>query len=173
VTPATTLDVLIAKDEITEALAAYCRAVDRIDMDLGRAVFHDDAIADYGAMFQGTGHGFMDFVRAAHLTMQTHSHHIGGITIRVDGDRAGSECYVIARLRAQSPDGALTDIVSHGRYVDRWERRAGGPWRIAHRRYLHTMDERRPIESASFPTTGSRDPDDPSYAVLREPRGGQ
>lgn len=171
--PETTLETLIAKDEITEALAAYCRAVDRIDMDLGRSVFHDDAEADYGAMYQGTGHGFMEFVRAAHLTMQTHGHHIGGITIRVDGDRAGSECYVIVRLRAASPDGRLTDIVSHGRYVDRWERRDGGPWRIAHRRYLHTMDERRCVEDASFPTTGRRDREDPSYDVLRDPCGGR
>lgn len=171
--PETTLDMLIAKDAITEALAAYCRAVDRLDMDLGRAVFHEDAVADYGAMYQGSGYGFLDFVRAAHSTMQTTGHHIGGITIRVDGDLAGSECYVIARLRRASEGGALTDIVSHGRYVDRWERRSDGVWRIAHRRYLHTMDERRTIEAVSFPTTGSRDADDPSYAVLRDPRGGR
>ena len=170
--PETTLEMLVAKDAITEALASYCRAVDRLDMDLGRAVFHADAVADYGAMYQGTGHGFMEFVRAAHLTMQAHSHHIGGISIRVDGDLAASECYVIVRLRAASPDGTLTDIVSHGRYVDRWERRADGAWRIAHRRYLHTMDERRTVEGASFPTAGSRDRDDPSYDVLRDPRGG-
>ena len=169
--PDTTLAMLIAKDEITETLAAYCRAVDRLDMDLGRSVFHEDAVADYGAMYQGTGHGFLEFVRTAHLTMLTTGHHIGGITIRVDGDLAGSECYVIARLRMAAPDGGLTDIVSHGRYVDRWERRADGVWRIAHRRYLHTMDERRTIEAASFPTTGTRDADDPSYEVLRAPRG--
>lgn len=167
--PETTLETLIAKDAITEALAAYCRAVDRLDMELGRSVFHEDAVADYGPMYQGTGHGFMEFVRAAHLSMQTHGHHIGGITIRVDGDLAGSECYVIARLRMASPDGTLTDIVSHGRYVDRWERRADGVWRIAHRRYVHTMDERRLVEGASFPTAGSRDRDDPSYDVLCGP----
>lgn len=169
----TTLETLIVKDEITEALAAYCRAVDRLDMELGRSVFHEDAIADYGAMYQGTGFGFMDFVRAAHLTMQTHSHHLGGITIRVDGDRAGSECYVIARLRAVALDGALTDIVSHGRYVDRWERRGDGRWRIAHRRYVHTMDERHPVASATFPTTGRRDREDPSYEVLGDPGAGR
>ncbi len=171
--PETTLEMLIAKDEITETLAAYCRAVDRLDMELGRSVFHEDAVADYGAMYQGTGYGFMEFVRAAHLTMQTTGHHVGGVTIRVDGDGAGSECYVIARLRMASPDGTLTDIVSHGRYVDRWERRADGVWRIAHRRYMHTMDERRTIEAVSFPTTGSRDADDPSYDVLRAPHGGR
>lgn len=170
--PDTTLETLIAKDEITEALAAYCRAVDRLDMELGRSVFHEDATADYGAMYHGSGHGFMEFVRAAHLTMQTHAHQIGSITIHVDGDHAGSECYVIVRLRAASPDGTLTDVVSHGRYVDRWERRADGVWRIAHRRYLHTMDERRTVEAVSFPTAGSRDREDPSYTVLREPRGG-
>lgn len=160
---------LLAKQEIAEALAAYCRAVDRIDMELGRSVFHPDAVADYGAMYQGTGYGFMEFVREAHLSMQAHSHHVGGITIRVDGDRAGSESYVIVRLRSAAPDGSSTDIVSHGRYVDLWERR-DGTWRIAHRRYLHALDEARPVASSSFPTTGSRDLADPSYEVLRDPR---
>ena len=28
-------------------------------MELGRSVFHEDAVADYGAMYQGTGYGFM------------------------------------------------------------------------------------------------------------------
>lgn len=71
----------------------------------------------------------------------------------------------MVRLRSRAADGRLHDIVSLGRYVDRWERRDGA-WRVTERRYLHTMDETRPVVAYGFATTGSRDGDDPSYGVL-------
>ena len=36
--------------------------MDRINDALGRSVFHADAVADYGAMFPGTGHGFIELL---------------------------------------------------------------------------------------------------------------
>ncbi len=54
-------DTLLAKQAIAEALAAYCRGMDLID-DLARSVFHPDAVADYGAMFSGTGYEFGAFI---------------------------------------------------------------------------------------------------------------
>ncbi|MBL7496701.1 nuclear transport factor 2 family protein [Frankia sp. CNm7] len=146
-------------------MAAYCRGVDRIDPELGRSVFHPDAVADYGDMFQGTGFEFIDFVCEAHRGFLTHTHQIGSISIAVDGDTAASECYVTARLRAENPGGGFVDILSYGRYVDRWARR-DDVWRIAHRRYLHEMDETRTIEAGGFAVAGRRDRTDPSYEVL-------
>lgn len=108
---------------------------------------------------------FVDFACESHQAMTTHVHQIGSMSIRVDGQTAGSECYVFARLRMKSPDGGLTDIFTHGRYVDRWERREG-VWRISNRQYLHAMGEIRAVTSDGFATTGQRDSTDPSYAVL-------
>lgn len=159
------LETVLARQAITDQLLAYCRGMDRIDLPLARSVFHPDAIADYGAMYSGTGHGFVDFIGEVHPPMETHSHHLSNVSISVDGDRAGSEAYVIVRMRSVAADGSRSDTTSHGRYVDRWLRE-DGRWRISHRRYLHTMDDTVPVTHAMFPTAGTRDRDDPSYGVL-------
>ncbi|SEP20429.1 nuclear transport factor 2 family protein [Trujillonella endophytica] len=158
---------LLAERAIERQLSAYCRAMDRCDADLGRSVFAPDAEADYGDMYRGTGPGFVDFALAAHAAMDAHVHRIGNVSVVVDGDTAGSECYVDARFRVPSPDGPL-EIVSSGRYVDRWAGR-DGVWVITSRRYLHGIDSMRPLENGMFATGGSRDASDPSYEVLVPP----
>lgn len=159
------IDEVVAKQAITERLHDYARGVDRIDHALICSVFHPDAAADYGEMYSGTGHGFADFIAQVHPPMEAHSHHLSNISIHLDGQRAGSETYVMVRLRSKDREGRLHDTVSVGRYVDRWERR-DGQWRIIERRYLHTMDDTRPVISAGFATSGARDASDPSYEVL-------
>lgn len=159
------LQILLDKQSITERLYDYARGADRIDLNLIRALFHPDAEADYGSMFTGTGYEFADYIAVAHPPLQTHTHHLSNIRIQVDGDRAGSETYTMARLRMQGPDGSLIDVVSTGRYLDEWER-LGGEWRVSRRRYLHSADESRPVAGARYPVGGSRDREDPSYAVL-------
>ena len=159
------LDRLLAKEQITDALLAYARGADRIDLDLIRSVFHPGATADYGDMFHGTGEGFADFIGEVHPPMQTHTHHLSNIAIQVDGDRAGSECYVVMRGRTVGEDDAVHDTVSYGRYVDEWQRR-DGEWRISHRRYLHSLDEIVAVTISLFGPNGSRDATDPSYAAL-------
>jgi hypothetical protein len=160
----TAIAALLAKQAITEALHKYCRSMDRMDDELGRSVFHADATADYGAMYQGTGHGFIDFVHAAHAGMLLHQHQLGNILIAVDGERAFSESYVMVTFRRRDADGQLIGMSSCGRYIDRWEKRAG-LWAIAHRDYLHLLDETRPVPESLYPSTGARDPTDPSYAL--------
>lgn len=156
---------LLDKQAIAERLADYARAADRIDVELLRSVFHPEARADYGEMFQGTGHEFAEFIGVMHPAMETHHHQLGQVTVRVQGDRAGSEAYVTVRLRYRQPDGTVGELASHGRYVDRWERR-DGEWRISDRRYLHHLDETWTSTGGSYPTRGSRDTDDPAYDVL-------
>lgn len=159
------LEDLIAKDEIRSRLHDYVRAMDRIDDELGRSVFHPDAPADYGAIFRGTGHGFIDFVHVAHEGMLTHTHHLGSIGIAVDGERAVSEAYVAVTLRMRGPDGVLRDSRSWGRYLDQWEKR-DGRWAISARRYVHEFDDLAPVTCGQFDTEGRRDRSDPSYALF-------
>lgn len=159
------LQELLDKQAINERLLDYARGVDRIDSGLICSVFHPDARLDYGAMFAGTREEFADFIGLVHPAMETHSHHVSNIRITVDGERAGSEAYVLVLLRSRGVDGTLNDSVNSGRYVDEWRRSDDG-WRIVHRRYVHGMDSTRPAGSTGYPTDGSRDADDPSYAVL-------
>ena len=156
---------LLAKQEITEAIHKYCRAMDRMDNELGRSIFHPDAVADYGEMFQGTGHEFIDFVYDAHAGMLVHQHQIGNILIRVEGDRAVSESYVTATFQSQTEGGPLLKRRSYGRYIAHWEKR-DGHWAISRRAYLHAMDETQPIQSSEYANCGRRDRDDLSYSVL-------
>ena len=166
------VEALLAKQAITEVVYRYCRALDRMDRPLADTVWHADGTADYGpTMFQGTGTGFLDWVWGAHTSMLGHSHQIANVMIEVDGDRAGSESYVTATLWAEFQPGALTVIVSRGRYVDRWSRR-DGVWAIDHRRFVEdfTLTQSLPDAAPPDPATGSarRDPTDPSYEVLRD-----
>jgi len=100
-----------------------------------------------------------------HPAMETHSHHVSNIRITVDGERAGSEAYVLVLLRSRGIDGTLNDSVNSGRYIDEWRRSDEG-WRIVHRRYVHGMDSTQRPGSTGYPTDGSRDVNDPSYAAL-------
>ena len=151
---------------ITKALYLYCRAVDRLDHELGYTLWHEDGEADYGAaIYQGTGRGFVDFVIESHLALAGHSHQVTNVIIELDGDRAASEAYVTAALRMVEEDGTLKQMTVRGRYLDRWSFR-NGRWAIDKRRYLLDFDEIRTIEGTVFPPESTRDGSDPSYTVL-------
>ncbi|WP_404476632.1 nuclear transport factor 2 family protein [Novosphingobium sp. BL-52-GroH] len=162
---------IAARLAITDQLSRYARAMDRIDADLGRRVWHADGTADYGAMYQGSGPGFVDWVCTTHAQMIAHAHRITNVLVEVDGPCASSEAYVHATLRFVRDGRELVGTV-HGRYLDRWSLREGR-WAIDHRIYVQDMDE---LRDAGAPLVGSfggrRDGDDPSYAVL-EPRRGR
>lgn len=157
------LQQLLDKQAITERLYDYARSMDRLDGDLGKSCFHDDAPADYGAqMFQGTGHGFVDMCMSVHPAFHSHSHQFSNIRIwLIDATHAHSETYCDVTLRRHDETGAAQDIRNLGRYVDRWEKRAD-EWRIAARRYLVDLDQSGP-NAGHFETTGKRDRSDPSY----------
>ncbi len=148
---------------ITDGIFQYCRAMDRIDAELGYSVWHEDGTADYGAIYHGSGRGFVDWVCGAHRTMLATSHRITNVLVTLNDDKAGSESYVIATVRRMVDDRLLQTSTS-GRYLDRWSRREGR-WAIDRRVYLHDFDEVREITGSTLPETGRRDRADPSYEV--------
>lgn len=158
------LQALIDRQAITELLHRYCRAMDRVDHELGYSIWHEGAEADYGAIFKGSGREFIDWVCEGHLRQRlAHSHQVTAINMALDGDTAGTEAYVTAALRSRDGD-RLIQMTVRGRYVDSWERR-DGRWGIVKRVYVHDFDEVRDVEPA-LEGWGARDRSDPSYAVL-------
>lgn len=154
------------RQAITDQIYRYCRAMDRIDHELGYAVWHDDGTADYGAeVYQGTGRGFIDHVCRQHAQLLTHSHQVTNVVIELDGDRAGSESCVTATLRMER-EGRLMQMTVLSRYIDRWSRREGR-WAIDHRVTVIDMDEIREVTPMKNHTRGTRDRNDPSYEVLK------
>jgi hypothetical protein len=156
---------LSAREAIRQQLHNYCRAMDRRDDELGRAVWHEDGTADYGAeIFQGLGRDFVDQVSRSHLRRAVHSHQIATVGIEVNGAFAASEAYATVRLRTAVGDG-FTEELYCGRYLDRWSVR-DGRWAIDHRIWVLDFDEQDRPARARLPTGSSRDSDDPSYAVF-------
>ena len=163
---AETLRDLADRQEITDLIYRYCRSVDRLDIPLGRSIWHEDAVADYGAeVYQGDGRGVIDHICAQHLHLLHHSHQVSNIVIDLDGDRAGSESYVTASLRLRRGE-QLQQMSVWGRYVDQWSRR-NGRWGLDKRIAIRDFDEVRDVVAMYDHDTGRRDRSDPSYAVLR------
>jgi hypothetical protein len=67
------------------------------------------------------------------------------VLVDVDGERATSESYITACVRAGG-----TDVVVRGRYSDTWSRRAG-EWRIDDRRYRHDIVQMIPVTDQLLP----------------------
>jgi hypothetical protein len=156
------------RQQITDLIYRYCRAVDRLDVELGSSVWHEGGLAEYEAFYSGTGRGVIDKICAQHRVLLGHSHQVSNILIELDGERAGSEAYVTATLRMRDGE-RLRQMTVWSRYVDRWSRR-NGRWGIDKRVAIRDFDEVRDAVAMSQPCWGQRDPSDPSYDVLRSTR---
>lgn len=156
---------LADKQAITEQIYRYCRSVDRLDIPLGHSVFHEDATADYGPTgYKGSGRGAIDWICDAHLKLKAHSHQVTNVLIELDGDRAGSEAYVMAALRGER-EGQPFQMQVWARYCDRWSRRDGS-WRIDHRSTVIDFDSVSDVRPLHDHQWTRRDNQDPSYASL-------
>jgi ketosteroid isomerase-like protein len=153
------------RQAITDQIYRYCRAMDRIDHQLGYSIWHEDGTADYGHNYQGNGRGFIDHVCAQHAGLQQHSHQMSNIVIELDGDKAGSESYVTATLRMVR-DGKTMQMSVISRYIDTWSKREGR-WALDHRHAVMEMDEMREVTPMKVHDIARRDPSDPSYTVLK------
>ena len=142
---------LIDKQDITEVVITYARALDRFDESLLRSVFHPDSKHAHGFIgpssdpSQPSSPGAPgDFVAYAYDVLRTHTrthHQLGNILIELSGDDAYVETYFTAyhRMRAlgdpQAAENAYDtemDFFVGGRYIDRFQKR-DGVWKISHR----------------------------------------
>lgn len=136
------LQALLDKTAITEVLVSYCRAVDRADLDLLRACYHDDATEDHGGTFLGSARDYVDGI-AAILPRSKMTHTTSNIAIALDGDKALVESHILAFARLKK-DGEKFDCLTLARAVDRFERRQGA-WRIAARRMVWEWNHDMPL----------------------------
>ncbi len=160
-----TVDELLAKQEIAELSGTYMRGLDRLQPELVRSVFHDDATTDYG-FFQGGPDGFAEMAYEALKDHLANHHLLGQINITLASeDVAYGEVYFQAFHRLVV-DGREQDLFIAGRYVDRYEKRSG-VWKIAFRSEIN--DWARTVDAADeffrqqpAALRGARAPDDPS-----------
>jgi hypothetical protein len=175
---------LLAKQEITEVVYRYCRAIDRMDEALLRGVFHpgsqhshfyEGPSSDPSAPSSADAPG--DFVAYAFGLLATYSrthHQLGNTLIDLtDENRAGVETYFTAfhlvrpRSDPLAGDQAFDNEMDYfvgGRYIDRFEKRDGA-WKIVHRTGMTDWVRIEPSQSQGFDgipdeTVGKRAPDD-------------
>jgi len=147
---------LLDKQEITELLTRYLRAIDRGDIATLRASYLPEAIEEHGGIYSGPAQGYLDTIESA-LThpKAVGTHTLTNVLIDLDGDRAVSEHYVLALTRLKVA-GVVSDSLVATRIIDDLERR-DGRWGIARRRlrfdWVHDIGPRP--ESWLY---GSRDP---------------
>jgi len=173
---------LADRAEIQDVMYRWCRAVDRLDVDGIRSVFHPDAIDNHGP-FVGGVDALIAWLTDRHRGIPFSMHLVSNILIEFAGpDSALVETYIFATLRYSAQgkaalaaftggvaggQGSATDAFSWARYIDRFERR-GGDWRIARRTVAFDsslMTDVPPDAPAFDPNwaVGRRDGDDPIY----------
>jgi len=151
------------RQQIAEALYTYCRAVDRIDRELGYSIWTEGAQVDYGEhIFIGDARGLIDHICDSHLQGIAHSHQVANVIVTLDGDRALSEAYINSAMRMLH-DGKLLQINTRGRYLDRWSRLGRG-WAIDRRVFVCDFDEVVAAVPGSIPPRLTLDRSDPSFA---------
>lgn len=138
--PADTLQRLIDKDQIRDAIYRYAQGVDRGDWDLVRSGYHTDAYDAHGD-YQGGVDGFIEWLQQRFAGVDNSMHFLGQSLIEfASPDVALVETYFVSRrLRPSTATEQSTlnpcDTIARegwGRYVDRFERR-DGQWRVAYR----------------------------------------
>jgi hypothetical protein len=184
------LQRLIDQQEIERVLKIYCRAIDRLDVDLLKSVYHPDGTDDHGS-FSGNAQEFavqiMANLRESILDgMHTVTHSV----IDVEGEFATSESYYWAYQRCPGGRGKVSaffgesyaravaeqglldtehDFFCGGRYIDLFEKRAG-QWRILRRKITNEWNVVQPSRRitseghiAAYNLPGRRDKGDPVY----------
>jgi hypothetical protein len=160
---------LLDRLAIENALVRYCRGVDRADPELIGSAYHSDAVDEHGAQrFEGDGigPGIIEMTRSMRVTF----HCISNTSIVFHTpDAAGCECY-FSTWQTMEVEGRERILAGLGRYLDRFERR-DAQWRIAHRLVVVDLATLLPESNfkASRPDLGQRGPNDPSFALLRDP----
>jgi hypothetical protein len=120
---------LLDRQAIRDCLTAYCRGMDRRDLELAVSCYHPDGVDDHGQIVADP-ETFVAWADGTHAHVAVTQHMITNHTCEIDGDVAHAETYWFAANKHLNSE-AVT--LCGGRYIDRLERR-GGQWRIAVRK---------------------------------------
>lgn len=119
---------MIDRHEIHQILLRYARGLDRLDNDLTRSCYWDDAIEDHGH-FVGTPDDFVLWADQTTLMFESTQHAVMNHFCDLQGDEAFCETYYhFSGVTA----GEGPNFLSTGRYVDHFRKR-DGVWKIANR----------------------------------------
>lgn len=118
---------LIDRQEIWAVLLRYARGLDRMDRELLRSCYWDDAIDDHHG-YVGSPDFFIDTTFGNTSSIQIEHHGLSNHFCELDGDDAyGETHYTFFGTRNDAPA-----LLSIGRYIDHFQRR-DGVWKFSNR----------------------------------------
>jgi hypothetical protein len=169
---------LLDEHALRKLVHAYCRAVDRGELDTLRSLYHHDGEDRHGGFSTGSVDTFLRTLAEMRPYIRSMQHHVTTTNFVISGDFAEGEVYSIATHSFAAGDGE-TEVVVGGRYLDKYEKRRGA-WRFTTRSivtdwaHVHdpsTVDVSHPVTRNT--PQGRPGPDDPSYEFfsLLKPSG--
>jgi hypothetical protein len=184
------IQLILDRQAIEHVLAMYCRAIDRMDIELLKSVYHPDGTDDHGP-FCGNAHEFAEhIIPTLGEVIIDGMHTVTHSAIEVQGNFATAESYYVAyqrcpgglpkveaffgeryaaQVRKQGLLEADHDYICGGRYIDLFEKRAG-EWKILRRKITNEWNIVQPSSRITdqghiggYNLPGRRDRQDPVY----------
>jgi len=157
--------------DITQLLYRNVKSIDRLDLELMKSTYWEDAIQDHQDPinpidYSGNAWEFCDYAVSELAKIECTHHRLSNITIDINGDKAYAEAYVWAYHYVKTPEGNKEGILL-GRYQNKLEKR-NGEWRIAYRLTVfdaNQMFDATDVWSDDFRNMGARLHDDKSYEI--------
>ncbi|MEC3909523.1 nuclear transport factor 2 family protein [Sphingobium sp. CR2-8] len=163
------IETLYDKQALADNLMQYCRAVDRMDVDLMKSTYWPDGTDDHGR-FRGNAHDWCDEAIRAKTKLINSNHHVSNVYSELSGDFAKREAMFLVVTTYRDHSSAM---FLGGRYRDLCEKR-DGIWKVLHR--VCVWDWNREIEAKpgwhlmsapEISNWGQFFPDDPIYQDWR------
>ena len=169
-----TTEHLADRLEIADAVARYCRAIDRRMLDDLYELYVPGGL-DHHTGFSGTVEQFVPWLVPATAAVAGTMHLIGNHLAEIRGDVAVAETYAIAYHWDDQGQDPTANYMSIVRYIDHFVRHEGS-WRIrerwAARERSFSLAGLVAPRLAPGPS-GSAGPDDPIHDLLARLRGGE
>ena len=135
------LEQLADLENIRACALRYCRGVDRLDAELMKSAYWQEA-NDYHGTYNGPAYPFVDHCMISHQRWRFTHHCVMNHAIEFDNDQeARGEIYNVTYLLQKDQD--ILDTW-HGRYLDRYEKRRD-EWRIIDRVCVHETTHSREV----------------------------
>jgi hypothetical protein len=163
------LQLLIDKDEIRDLVFSYCQTVDRLDYDRFAQLYRADAKDNHGYNSDANLKDFLKELKTYSAASSGIHHIVANSYIRVRGDYAEAETYLMGNQTSPDGPGRKSDIMAGARYLDKFTK-TDGVWMFSERVLCIDFARRFGDTTSAYDsahiapvTKGSTGPEDPSY----------
>ena len=142
----------VDQSEILELVKNWAYARDNGDWEVLASCYQPDATMHI-SWISDTAAAFIEGSKTMLAKTASHEpgkHNIGSTRIRINGNRAAGEVHaeLLRRLRR---DGVDFDTQTWGRFLDLYEKREDGVWRIFKRTMVYEKDRLDPVDPSQLP----------------------